>query len=265
MSTVDMSALHASDFCEGYFYVTRMRERIPLAKSVCKKGEKQYCRLFYIMGGEFSITPTGANKIVARKGDILYLPTDVSYIAKWKGDDRAYCAINFVLNDTNGEQILFSREICHLKQDKNEMYLQRFEEIADIWEKGAIGYKMRARSRFLSMLYYMMQDNIKTRYKSIAEGIMYIENNYLKDTSVAELAAMCHVSESGFRKLFKEYSDHSPVQYRNILRIQKAQELLKSGEYTVSTAAEAVGITDVYYFSKMFKKVTGKSPKCFKS
>ena len=111
----------------------------------------------------------------------------------------------------------------------------------------------------------MMQDNIKTQYKSIADGIMYIENNYLEDTSVGELAAMCHVSESGFRKLFKEYSDHSPVQYRNILRIQKAQELLRSGEYTVSTAAEAVGITDVYYFSKMFKKVTGKTPKSFKN
>ena len=46
----------------------------------------------------------------------------------------------------------------------------------------------------------------------------------------------------------------SPVEYRNILKIKKAADLLKTGEFSVSEVSKAVGIDDIYYFSKMFKK-----------
>ena len=48
--------------------------------------------------------------------------------------------------------------------------------------------------------------------------------------------------------------------YRNVLRIRRATELLKSGKYTVSEAAERVGIFDVKYFSKLYKQQTGLNP-----
>ena len=89
---------------------------------------------------------------------------------------------------------------------------------------------------------------------------MHIENNYLEDTCIEELAQMCHVSTSTFRRLFVEYKSETPIKYRNILRLKRAEELLKSGEYTVSEAAEASAIPDVAYFSKLFKKVIGISP-----
>lgn len=53
----------------------------------------------------------------------------------------------------------------------------------------------------------------------------------------------------------------SPVEYINKLRIKKACELLKSGMYTVSEAAEKTGFTNVYYFSRIFKSITGVNPK----
>ena len=89
---------------------------------------------------------------------------------------------------------------------------------------------------------------------------MYIENNYLENTHVSELAKMCHVSEGTFRRLFMEYKGETPVKYRNKLRIKKAFELLKSGEYTVAEAAEAAAIPDAAYFSKLFKKFMGFNP-----
>ena len=56
----------------------------------------------------------------------------------------------------------------------------------------------------------------------------------------------------------------SPVEYRNHLRIQKAIALLKTGEYTVGECAEAVGIHDMKYFSKLFKRYTGVTPRVIK-
>ena len=55
----------------------------------------------------------------------------------------------------------------------------------------------------------------------------------------------------------------SPVDYRNSLRIRRATELLREG-MSVTRAAEAVGINDLKYFSKLFKRFTGLSPSVIK-
>ncbi|MBR4866291.1 MAG: helix-turn-helix domain-containing protein [Clostridia bacterium] len=44
------------------------------------------------------------------------------------------------------------------------------------------------------------------------------------------------------------------------MRIQRACELLRTGEYTVSEVAELVGISDLKYFSKLFIRYTGMKP-----
>ena len=107
-------------------------------------------------------------------------------------------------------------------------------------------------------------DNLKEKHQSIAKGIIYLESHYLDNTSIDEIAKMCNISPTCFRRLFKEYSPYPPIQYRNILRIKKAQELLRTGEYSVLDVADAVNIPDVCYFSKLFKKITGLSPVKYK-
>ena len=56
----------------------------------------------------------------------------------------------------------------------------------------------------------------------------------------------------------------TPVEYRNKLRIQKAVTLLKTGAYAVTAVAEAVGMSDLKYFSKLFKRHTGVTPSAMK-
>ena len=97
----------------------------------------------------------------------------------------------------------------------------------------------------------------------IYKGIIFLENNYLQDISVGNLAEMCSTSEGNFRRLFKKYKNMSPITYRNYLRIKKACDLLGSGEYSVAEAAEAVNIPDVCYFYKLFAKFMNTTPKSF--
>ena len=56
----------------------------------------------------------------------------------------------------------------------------------------------------------------------------------------------------------------SPVDYRNRLRIRKAAELLRTGRYTIGEAADQVGIQDIKYFGKLFKRYTGFNPGALK-
>lgn len=88
-------------------------------------------------------------------------------------------------------------------------------------------------------------------------------NSYLSDVSVSELAEMCSTCESNFRRLFRRYKKMSPVTYKNYLRIQKACDLLRTGEYSVTEAAYAVNIDDISYFHKLFTRFTGCTPKQF--
>lgn len=69
-------------------------------------------------------------------------------------------------------------------------------------------------------------------------------------------------SPNHFRKLFREQCGCTPVQFYNQLKIQKAkQELLQHKTImTISKIAKSCGFEDPYYFSRMFKKITGLIP-----
>lgn len=265
MNKIDFSILYREDFNESYFGVMGIQNNVPTKKFTCRKGDRKYSRLFYVTGGTFAIRQKNEHEIIAKKGDMLYLPSDCEYTSKWSDKDRGYFSVNFVLNDQNNTEILFSDKICLLKKDTEGIYLSRFEEIDSLWIQAMPGYKLRCKAKFYDMLYLLLNESIKEYHKSIEKGIMYLESHYLENTSIDYIAKLCNISPSGFRRLFKDYSSLSPVSYRNMLRIKKAQELLKSGEHTVQSAAEAVNIPDVYYFSRLFKKTTGKNPKNFKS
>ena len=100
-----------------------------------------------------------------------------------------------------------------------------------------------------------------TEFAAIYDGIHYIENDALQALSIAQIADMCHVSESYFRKTFKRYSGYSPTEYRLNRKIERAKELLLTNEMTVSEVAEELNFKNIYYFSRIFTKKTGIAPK----
>lgn len=69
-------------------------------------------------------------------------------------------------------------------------------------------------------------------------------------------------SPNHFRRLFKEQCGCSPLQYYNLLKIQKAKELLLQHKsiMTIQEIARQCGFEDPYYFSRLFKKIAGCSP-----
>ena len=60
--------------------------------------------------------------------------------------------------------------------------------------------------------------------------------------------------------LFSQETGQTILQYTNRLRITKAKELLHFTNDSVSEIAAEVGIEDLYYFSRLFKKLVGMSP-----
>jgi AraC-like DNA-binding protein len=71
---------------------------------------------------------------------------------------------------------------------------------------------------------------------------------------------MCSVSESCFRRLFYEYKGKQPIEFKNSLRIRKANELLMTGKYTVTEVSSMINCGDLKYFNKLFKRYMGCTP-----
>ena len=109
------------------------------------------------------------------------------------------------------------------------------------------------------------QTELDEHLRKIKPGLTYLDHNFTADFSIEDLAKMCCLSVGSFRRLFSEYTGMSPVEYRNKLRIQKSVDLLKTKKYTVGEVAEAVGVDDIKYFSKLFKRYTGTTPRVMKN
>ena len=95
----------------------------------------------------------------------------------------------------------------------------------------------------------------------IYEVKQYIDENYSANLSLDALAAQVHLSPSYFSKLFKREIGENLSTYILQTRIEQAKFLLRTTDKKAYEIAEAVGIFDPVYFSKIFKKVTGLKPK----
>ena len=79
----------------------------------------------------------------------------------------------------------------------------------------------------------------------------------IQEKNISEIAKMCHVSPSYFRKLFKAYSGMSPIDYQIQMKISHAKRLLQTNTMSISEISDTLGFFDTAYFCKLFKKYTG--------
>jgi two-component system response regulator YesN len=99
------------------------------------------------------------------------------------------------------------------------------------------------------------------RLYKVAEVIRnYIEENYIRDLSMQDVARFMNYSEAYFCKLFKQCFDKNFTTYLTECRVEAAKKLLERPMVNVKDIGEAVGYSDSNYFAKVFKRVTGVSP-----
>lgn len=92
----------------------------------------------------------------------------------------------------------------------------------------------------------------------------YIGLNWQKQISVDELAQMVSLSESRTAHVFKEATGKSIHQYILEKKILNAKELLANTDMSIAEISATVGFDDALYFSKVFRRKVGVSPKFYK-
>ena len=91
-----------------------------------------------------------------------------------------------------------------------------------------------------------------------------MKENIERRLTLKEISEAVGYSSSHFSLIFKKEIGHSPLNYFNLLKIQKACFLLDSTDMKISQICYKIGIEDAYYFSRLFSKIMGMSPRDYK-
>jgi AraC family transcriptional regulator len=88
----------------------------------------------------------------------------------------------------------------------------------------------------------------------------YINANLARDLALAELAAVCNLSASHFKTLFKQSTGQPVHKYVVRRRVEYAVELLQHGGLTLSSVALQAGFTDQSHMARCLRKIIGMTP-----
>ena len=94
----------------------------------------------------------------------------------------------------------------------------------------------------------------------IREAIHYIQDHYMDNPSVDQLADICHLNRNYFTRLFKQELHMTPSQFILTYRINQSCELLASTNRSIRDIADQIGYSNQFNFSSAFKRVKGMTP-----
>ena len=199
--------------------------------------------------------------LISNSENIIVLPQNSNY--EWLCTKSGHCII------IDFECTSKSTHLHSLKTSPPERILKLFKAIEfcltlrkELHQQEAI--KILYEIILLSSVEHDKRYQHKNKQNKILPAIKYIAKNYHKKLNNDELAGLCGLSTVYFRKLFTETIGISPGNYIHNLRINKAKEMFASDYTSITEIALSLGYSDIYDFSRVFKKVAGISPSMYK-
>ncbi len=98
------------------------------------------------------------------------------------------------------------------------------------------------------------------KLSKIGAALAYLDESCGAQLRVGELADICHMSETHFRREFETCMNMSPADYRNLVRVQRACALMRKTNDSMDLIAQKAGFSSISTFNRNFRKFLGVSP-----
>jgi two-component system response regulator YesN len=144
--------------------------------------------------------------------------------------------------------------------EKNLAYVNKVMQINN--QEDLCAWISTALNEFIELV-YSLQDGKKIT--QIRPAINYIDANYDKAVTLAEIAKASHLSVSRLAHIFKEQMGITLIDYLTSVRIERAKQLLLATEQNCTEICFQVGYNNQSYFTRTFKELVGMTPRQFRA
>lgn len=202
---------------------------------------------------------------VAAAGDLLCIPKGSLRSATSRPDDLMECyAANFELRNLLGKEAALPFPL-HVHIGSQTGVIALYKDLNVEWLTREPGHQMKVRAffllilqRYLELLVYRNDPGMVD--VRVRKAIRYITDHYAESLTIQMLAETAGLNPVYFGALFKSSTGMTFRQYLTLIRLNQAENMLRSGEYNVNEVAQHCGFADIFYFSKVFKESRGFPP-----
>ncbi len=133
----------------------------------------------------------------------------------------------------------------------------------------APGYQFKCISVFMELLVFLSRSYDSAAKRTprgkdpllgIANTLSFLEKNYSRKTTIADMKRIASMSESTLNRSFRISTGFAPIDYLIRLRIGKACGLLRKTSFNITEIAFRTGFEDSNYFTRQFKRIMGFPP-----
>lgn len=159
--------------------------------------------------------------------------------------------------------------LCHLIQDSDcaGIFRSLMQELRD----KPLYYKADVQARLVSFLVQLARcHGMERRERShhsraskeymVKRAVEYLQENFTQPISTGDVCAYLGFDKSYICNTFKEITGTTVLEYLNMMRCERARELILSGELSIAQSAAASGFRHWSYFTKTYKKYIGRLP-----
>lgn len=224
------------------------------------RGGREKHGFIYTVSGKMlnSFQGEEPTELCAEKGELIFIPKGSVYTGTYLEENTKIKIIQFDL---------ISGELPYYLSSPTKIALPDAYERMEAFFRPTDHHVSYHPFYYLSRLYELLwrideaNTEIPKKYKKLHAALSALAAHWDQNEKVSHYAALCDMSEANFRKLFREYTGSSPIDYRNDIRLTNARNKLQSGEYNVSEAAYESGFSNLSFFIRLYKKKYGYTPK----
>ena len=207
--------------------------------------------------GAVSVGPGGL--FLIRPGEVVTYTADSRepWVYYWVGFNgtEAHRLINLT-GFAHGERLLYPENGGELREQLTRITDARGSTPAH--EAQMLGYLYLFLGSLMSL---SGGQKLTTSKQYVDKAVQFISRNYSRDITICDVADFVGISESHLYRVFSKELDMAPTQFLMRYRIGEAAAMLRSTGLAIGEIAASTGFRDPLYFSRVFKKGKGVSPR----